>query len=320
MKRACLVALAVVSLASSAFGWSSSGHQTIAGIAWDNMTPAARKQAIALLKAAPADACLLDMFPTDGRPLAVREREFFMRASTWPDIVRPDTRPGNPPDTRPCTRFHRSEWHFINSFWRGTSGATGDDAPKDSKMRIPELNAVERLTLFRPRVVCSKPSCGTPVDVRATSLAWVLHLAGDIHQPLHATARVTDALPEGDRGGNLFKLGEGEDAPSLHGFWDGILNPQRAQNEPFGDFLNRMIAGITTAHPKASFATQIRSGDFDAWAKEGLEIAKSVVYPATLIEKQQPTAEYAAMALKTSEKAMALAGYRLADLMNRMFP
>ena len=319
MKRA-LVLLAVLSLSSSALAWNSAGHQTVAGIAWDNMTPAARKQAIALLEAAPADACLRDMFPTDDRPLAARQREFFMRASTWPDVVRPDTRPGNPPDTRPCTRFHRADWHFINQFWRGTSGATGDDAPKDSRMRVAELNAVERLTLFRPRVVCSKPACGTPLDVRAMSLAWILHLAGDIHQPLHASARITDALPEGDRGGNLFKLGEGEDAPSLHGFWDGILNTQRTENEPFGDFLNRMVRRVEEKHPKASMAGQIRSGEFDAWAKESLEVAKSVVYPATLVEKQPPSDEYKAMTLATSEKAIALAGYRLADLLNRMFP
>src|SRR6185436_17284711 len=159
MKRA-LVLLATLSFATSLFGWNAVGHQSVAGIAWDNMTPAARKAAIALLQKAPADACLLDMFPTDDRPLAVREREFFMKVATWADVIRPDTRQGNPPDTRPCTRLHRPDWHFINKFWRGTSAATGDDAPRDSNMRVSELNAVERLTLFRPRVVCDKPECG----------------------------------------------------------------------------------------------------------------------------------------------------------------
>jgi hypothetical protein len=80
------------------FAWNATGHQLVAGIAWDQMTPAARQQAITLLRAAPPDACLLDLFPTDSRPLAVREREFFMRASNWSDIVRPGMN-----DTRPCT-------------------------------------------------------------------------------------------------------------------------------------------------------------------------------------------------------------------------
>jgi len=314
MKRS-LVLLLTLSLASSAFGWNATGHQAVAGIAWDNMTPTARKNAIALLKAAPSDACLLDLMPNDARPLAVRQREFFMKVATWPDLVRPDTRPGNPPDTRPCTKYHRPDWHFINLFWRGTSGATGDDAPKDSKMRVAELNAVERLTMLQPRVVCDKPACGTTKGDRATSLAWIEHLVGDIHQPLHSSARVTDALPEGDRGGNLFKLGEGDNAPSLHGFWDGILNSAipRGENEAFDVYVNRVIAMIEHDHPKTPVTL-----DFDAWAHDSLDIAKSSMYPATLIEKQAAPDAYKQMALATSESQIAKAGYRLAALMNLM--
>jgi S1/P1 Nuclease len=311
MKRA-LVLVAVLALIPSAFAWNSAGHQTVAGIAWDNMTPQARKNAIALLKSAPADACLLDLFPTDDRPLAAREREFFMRAATWADIIRPETRPNQPPETRACIRYHRPEWHFINQFWRGTSGGAQEDLPK---MRVAEPNAVERLTLFRPRVVCNKPACGTTKEIRAMSLAWILHLAGDLHQPLHASARVTDALPEGDRGANLFKLGEGDDAQSLHGFWDGILNGQRRENEPFGDFLDRLVKSIAAKHAKPA---ALRPGDFEGWGAESYATAKAVVYPATLIEKQPPSDEYKKMTLETSERAIATAGYRLADLLNRM--
>ncbi|MEO8076641.1 MAG: S1/P1 nuclease, partial [Acidobacteriota bacterium] len=92
--------------------WNDTGHKLVAAIAWDHMTPGARQRAIALLQAAPPDACLLDRFPTDSRPLAVREREFFVIAGTWADLVRPDR--AHP---RPCERFHRASWHFINYFY-----------------------------------------------------------------------------------------------------------------------------------------------------------------------------------------------------------
>ena len=41
---------------------------------------------------------------------------------------------------------------------------------------------------------------------KAIAIAWIMHLAGDIHQPLHTSARVTDLEPKGDQGGNLFLL------------------------------------------------------------------------------------------------------------------
>ena len=57
---------------------------------------------------------------------------------------------------------------------------------------------------------------------KAVALAWLLHLVGDIHQPLHCSSRVTpdEALPRGDAGGNTFRL---DDNRNLHGYWDRIL-------------------------------------------------------------------------------------------------
>jgi hypothetical protein len=37
---------------------------------------------------------------------------------------------------------------------------------------------------------------------RAIALCWVLHLVGDIHQPLHAAALFSKDSLKGDRGGN----------------------------------------------------------------------------------------------------------------------
>ena len=37
---------------------------------------------------------------------------------------------------------------------------------------------------------------------KAIALAWIFHLVGGIHQPLHAAQLFTVDYPEGDRGGN----------------------------------------------------------------------------------------------------------------------
>jgi hypothetical protein len=323
------LALALTLLvAQSASAWNGTGHQIVAGIAWDNMTETARRNAIELLQQAPDDACLLDLFPNDARPLAEREREFFMRVATWADIVRPFNKP-NQPDTRACTRFHRGGWHFINFFWSGLSGASGANAPHDrTDIPVPELNAVERLDLFRPIAVCSAAACGTTPAERATTLAWIIHLTGDIHQPLHTSARATTHAGEekGDQGGNLFKLGtDPEKSPSLHSFWDGIVDRsiQRTEEEKTKNivYLDRVIGVITQDHPRSSVSeSDIHSFDPDEWAHEGLVTAKKSIYPATLKREKLPSEGYRKMAFDTSDAALALAGYRLADLLNRMFP
>lgn len=295
--------------------WNDTGHKLVARIAWDDMTPTTRQNVIALLLAAPQDACLLDLFSNDNsRPLDERQRELFVRASTWPDIVRP-----READTRPCIRFHRRDWHFINFFWEGISGDTNDPPQDRTDIQIPEINIVERLKLLRPFVACSMPSCGTTQAERATALAWILHLAGDIHQPLHTSARVTRRRNErqGDQGGNLFTV----EPFSLHSFWDGIVSSSmpRQEGESEMAYLDRLATRITGTHPRSQVSARLLPGNYEAWAREGFETTKRAVYPQSLRRDERPSDSYRAMAFATSEEAIAIAGYRLADLLNQMF-
>jgi hypothetical protein len=300
-------------LPQTALAWNATGHQLVARIAWENMTPTTRRNVINLLQAAPGDACLRDLFPEDSRPLADRQREFFMLASTWPDIVRPREE-----DTRACTRFHRRDWHFINYFWEGISGDANEPPQDLEDIEIPEVNAVERLKYFRPFA-----ACGTPQDERATTLAWVLHLVGDIHQPLHTSARVTSRPREreGDQGGNLFKLGPSNDSLSLHSYWDGIVDRSipRQQNENNIAYLERVARRTMQNHPRPGMVGRLRPGDFEAWSREGLETTKRAVYPRSLRRGQMPSDSYRARAFEVSEEAIAIGGYRLAELLNQMF-
>jgi hypothetical protein len=291
------------------------------------MSGTARAKAISILRGAPQDACLLDLFANDQRPADERQREFFVRVSTWPDIVRPNDRPGIP-DVRACTRFHRRDWHFINFFWKGTSGETNANRPRDltpadlKRIPRPDINAVILLGLFRPVVACDSPQCGTPPEHTAVTLAWVSHLVGDIHQPLHTSARVTATGPNGDQGGNLCKLAESARF-SLHSFWDGIidLGSPKLQNESEAAYIERMAQSIMQEHPRSQVTDRLRPFDFDAWAREGFETTKNKAYPRTLTcgPTRTPSNAYRGTAFAISKEAIALAGYRLAELLNQMF-
>src|SRR5262245_9689965 len=58
--------LGVQLCAQPAYAWDAVGHQVIARIAWDNMTPRARSAAVALLSNAPADSDLRTLWPAVG--------------------------------------------------------------------------------------------------------------------------------------------------------------------------------------------------------------------------------------------------------------
>jgi hypothetical protein len=310
MKRfICSVFLGVVVFSSQSLAWNGTGHQIVARIAWDNMTETARQNVVKLLMQAPANACLRDLFPTTG-DVQQRPREFFVRVATWPDVVRPR----DSQDTRPCIQFHQRDWHFVDHFWKGVSGSP-NTPPTDLPKPIAPVNAVERLLFLRAASI----NPALPAQNRAMSVSWLMHLVGDIHQPLHTSGRVTQFPNEqdGDGGGNDFKL-----APdlSLHSYWDGIVDrahPKQAQ-ESFPLYIERVAKEFELANSKTSF-TQPLPNQFDKWALESLENAKSSAYPQELLRNQMPDANYQGTAFRIAQVEITEAGYRLADLLNCLF-
>jgi len=57
---------------------------------------------------------------------------------------------------------------------------------------------------------------------KSTALRFLTHIIGDIHQPLHAAALFNDQFPNGDQGGNLFKIvyPDNKEINGLHKFFD----------------------------------------------------------------------------------------------------
>jgi hypothetical protein len=314
-----IIALAVSPLA---FAWNATGHKTVAAIAWDNMTPKAQKRAIAELMESQKGDCLREMFPQDSRPLKERQREFFIVAATWPDVVRPKVNPETkkPDDKRPCVQFHQPDWHFLDHYWTGISGATGADAPKDDPavpVKLP--NAVGQMELLDPVVAGSCPS-----HLQGLYFAWLEHLVGDIHQPLHNAGRVTSEPNEtqGDQGGNLFLLKKEKqgDPSNLHSLWDNIIDESIPRDAGESDlaYVTRVSKKIEQDQPENKVG-DLKPGKFGEWSEEGFETAKKLAYPASLHRNQTASPEYMATVLDACELALAKGGYRLANLFNAMF-
>ena len=293
MKAISLVTAAALALPASAL-WDAAGHRTVAAIAWEHMTPRARARAVELLLHGPALANFASLRPADGSD-AARDRALFLNAATWADLVRNRSQAWH--------AYHHATWHYADFYWDVENGQ-----PHDIPGTGPDSsNAAERIVALRAILADSSAADTT----RAVALAWLLHLVGDIHQPLHSSSRVTptEPLPKGDEGGNAFHLDENR---NLHAYWDRILDASVAP-EPGEDsiaYAGRMAQRIERAEPPVT-----PSADVSGWAQEGLRIAQTVVYVG-VSRSNAPSAAYEAEALKVSEGRIALAGYRLAALLN----
>lgn len=204
-------------------------------------------------------------------------------------------------------------WHYINIHFR-TDG-------KETNNKPLEQNVVFAINKFTAVLADKKRS---PKE-RAEALRYLIHFVGDVHQPLHAVARDTDEHPEGDRGGNEFKIlpidrhKELQRPPTnLHSLWDMGGNLFRPTPRPLTDDGKASIARIANAI-KSRYAQinldNVSNLDPMAWAQESADLAKRYVY--NLKENEAPPADYIRTCEDVSTKRVAYAGYRLAALLNK---
>ena len=309
MRKIFLLLILSIGLSFPIFAWDDAGHKLSAYIAWQRMTPQAREQAAKILLAAPEDADLSVFYSSDSRSQATKQRELFMIAATWADIVR------DRKFKERYEKYHHGNWHYADTFWSATGG-------KIEYLKVDEEGgkAVEKLYDFEKTLRDASESEAE----KAIALAWFLHLTGDLHQPLHTSARVTELEPKGDQGGNTFLLNP-KDTPrdrseNLHWFWDSIVgrNIARQSDACDTDYLPPIANQMMKKHPFARAQNRLALGDFNEWQKQSFTLNPSDVFSPDLIRFQTPPAKYKKNAFRVAEQQITLAGYRLGEMLNQI--
>ena len=278
----------------------------------------------------PAAAAAVDMLlrqnpvdPALNRFCKDRPADLMADASTWADDVKSTAKTG--------------AWHYVD---------------------IPlSVNSWTSLAAWCPPIVATttspgendRPGCVTdaieyewgilrdasqPAAERAMALRYVIHLAGDIHQPLHASNN-------DDRGGNCTAIQfYAEDRPAnLHAIWDyklleRDLANRKSSEADFAKALDRKFAIHWTEWGE-------QKPDTEEWAWEGQALARSVTYgdlkPSIPVEAPNPQVlcdaerdkvaalhvsindSYFRQTIPVIEEQLAKAGYRLAGLLNQTF-
>jgi len=214
-----------------AWCWGDEGHQIVARIAAAHMTERARQAVAQLLNHDPAFA-------------ADSVAEAMARAAIWPDHV-----PGGKGATAP--------WHYIDI------GLFESPTPAHIAARCPGGNCiVHKMNQYIENL---KQHRADGQWTEAKELAFLLHFAGDIHQPLHC---VSDA----DAGGNCVNVAGFEPMKNLHAVWDiTLVRNLMTQDGP------NIIAGM-----ESRFRGKMRRwqnyGTIDDIAADSFGVAKKQVY------------------------------------------
>lgn len=325
--RFCFAAaLVLMSCCGEARAWSQAGHKIAASIAYRLVTPERRKEIADLLRQHPRyNEDFAAKMPKDLPEESVDEW-LWQQASYWPDLCR-----GFPDDLKAI--YHHGTWHYCNRplFLTPADRAAMEptltvnlktDIPGDLEGRLG-MNILQAIEFNEAQAL----DANVPAAERAIAICWLLHLAGDIHQPLHSVSMFSEQLfpspLEGDRGGNLVLTKQRE---RLHGLWDSF---------PGGDvqFKTAMQRALTWMNddeyrqPAEKAAEELSSL---AWFDESHELARDYGYneevttflkqidPA-LPPEERPKLELSEDYLKTggiiSRQRVVTAGFRLGKLL-----
>lgn len=220
----------------------------------------------------------------------------FMKASLWPDEIR---RSGN--------QFDHPNWHFINYPLEAPSFPLKPGPFPDDDVLFGISECIEVLD-----------DDTQTLSQKAVYLSWLIHLTGDIHQPLHCSALINDTYhpPKGDKGGNDFYVKPNTAGVKLHAVWDHGLGSTVNPRDQLNDAISLGASFARSALP------ELQANDApEEWSKESRALAIEKGYlngqlhgSKTKTNAPKLPSGYTAEVKSVSEKQAARAGYRLADL------
>jgi hypothetical protein len=321
--------------ASPCYGWNGVGHMTVAGLAYDELPRQQQDRLAAVLKKKhPKLNFITGGFPDQN----VNGRDLVMAAATWPDLARGHALGKNaeiknngyeekdPPITR--AKFDgllHPGWHFVDTpLWVDEGPPPGQLPP------APPVNAVGVV-----KVLIAQLKSNEDDAAKAYDLAWLMHLVGDLHQPVHCVNGISKTFPNGDRGGNEITInGINNGEHELHAFWDDVLGKKAAPDRKTSQArLDKDVAtadeviGDVQGLPLSAAANNL---DPATWASESFQLAKRDAYDLQLlpfrlerpnsmqsIESFEATlnADYGAVAKQDAKRQVRMAGHRLASLL-----
>jgi S1/P1 Nuclease len=274
----------------SAQAWGEEGHAIVALIADHYLQPSVRAQVNAILAgdhsgltadtSMASEASWADHYRDGDRD---GSREHYLRTRQWHYI---DIELDNPDVSQACFGFPPLAAGVV------ASQGTADDC------------IVNKIAQFSTEL----QDRGTSPDERRLALQFLLHLVGDLHQPLHAG-------DEHDQGGNREHMAAAGLAPqNLHRYWDTEFVAGLGTDPA-------VVAGSLLQAIGEADTIRWQSGAVSDWAFESSDVARRVAYagvgPSCAAHDCPLSAQQVGDAVAAVRVQLQRAGVRLALVLNR---
>lgn len=277
-----LVALAL-NPAGAAYAWGTKAHLVIGMLATERLTPAARAAVEEILA---------------GDDLA--------SATLWADQMRGSS------DNREFWTTYAANWHYVNI------PKTGDYSSSEKNPRGDAYTAMQTfVAILQNDSVPAGPVLdglkshfdgfdAQAPEVREFALKFLLHIIGDLQQPLHS------GFAE-DRGGNQIELQWFAEPANLHSLWDTLLVEQ--QNRSAEELTRRLSERI--GRTPASDVRTMESADPLIWMQEDRRLLERIY--AKLSDNNEFGDAYAVEFVPSVEAQLVKGGLRTAYFLNSIF-
>lgn len=277
------------------FAWGDAGHEIIGVIAYTRLTPAVKRKVDALLSADRDDLTATN----------------FVSRTTWADKFRDSDR-----STTKVRYTATRNWHFVDiEIANGNIESACGGHPKLSRSTAASAGPANACLIDKiDQFSAELRDASIAKQEKMIALKFLLHLVGDLHQPLHAADNQ-------DRGGNDVPVLFGNPATpgNLHFYWDNPL-VQHLGNDP------KVVGVSLNSRITRAKADEWSKGTAIVWAKESFSQAKKVVYnfagTQSFVDERGGTgqrldAAYDNRALPVVREQLGKAGVRLAAVLNQ---
>lgn len=149
----------------------------------------------------------------------------------------------------------------------------------------------------------------------------IIHYVADIHQPLHAESRYNLKYPNGDRGGNSFKLPYTDGTYNLHSAYDSVMyeftqDAKLPLSTGSWSNLEFNVDTLLKRHPQNTLSFDVNNLEFTQWAKDSFKIVQDVVYKDIDGREKRPLPDdYISTVQKILTEQIVIGGFRLANLL-----
>ena len=303
LKFLCLLLVFFSSL--PVLAWDAVGHIIVAEVAYQHLIPKVKQKVNRLFDRSHFASSFPNYAP-------------YVYSASWPDYL--DYKIKSPSDSRHDIFSYLIQsaitWHYIQDpiIVHCQQCKVSAQSPD---------NVVWAINYLKTKL---------PVDLKNKSqesavydLVFLTHIIGDVHQPLHNATLYDARFPEGDVGGNLYRIKFSGDMDELHALWDESLgafsylprfSPYPGYRPPLSDIQH--IAN-RVSHLCGS-QNDLKPQD---WERQSHQIAVNFVYPIQNNLAPQPgasvKASYVHRGQQIAAKQMCRAGKRLANVLNHIF-